>query len=143
MKVETMVSLDLRHAGETAKRAEALGYDGVLTPETGHDPFFPLVIAGEHTSNITLGTAVAICFPRSPMVTAQMAWDLQKFTQRALPARAGDAGEEPQHPPLRDAVARRARPAFARVHPDGAGDLGLAGRTARRQRSRASTTSTR
>jgi probable F420-dependent oxidoreductase len=80
MKVETGVSLDLAKAGEDAKRAEALGYDGVVTPETGHDPFFPLVIAGEHTSKITLGTAVAICFPRSPMVTAQMAWDLQKFT---------------------------------------------------------------
>jgi probable F420-dependent oxidoreductase len=51
----------------------------VLTLETGHDPFFPLVIAASH-SNITLGTAVAICFPRSPMVYAKMAWDLQKFT---------------------------------------------------------------
>jgi probable F420-dependent oxidoreductase len=81
MKVETIISTDLAQAPEDAKRAEALGYDGVLTPETGHDPFFPLVVAGEHTSNITLGTAVAICFPRSPMVTAQMAWDLQKFTK--------------------------------------------------------------
>jgi len=80
MKVETIVSLDLSKSGEDARRAEDLGYDGVLTPETGHDPFFPLVVAGEHTSRVTLGTAVAICFPRSPMVTAQMAWDLQKFT---------------------------------------------------------------
>ncbi|MBI5287528.1 MAG: TIGR03617 family F420-dependent LLM class oxidoreductase [Chloroflexi bacterium] len=81
MKLETMVSTtDLRQAAEDAKRAEALGYDGVLTPETGHDPFFPLVVAGEHTTKLTLGTAVAIAFPRSPMVTAQMAWDLQKFT---------------------------------------------------------------
>ena len=39
MKLETMVSTtDLRQAGEDAKRAEAMGYDGVLTPETGHDP---------------------------------------------------------------------------------------------------------
>lgn len=80
MKIETMVGPDLRRAAEDAKRAEALGYDGVLTPETGHDPFFPLLVAGEHTSRLTIGTAVAICFPRSPMVTAQMAWDLQKFT---------------------------------------------------------------
>lgn len=81
MKLETIVSTtDLRQAGEDAKRAEAMGYDGVLTPETGHDPFFPLVVAAEHSSKITLGTAVAIAFPRSPMVTAQMAWDLQKFS---------------------------------------------------------------
>ncbi len=81
MKVETIVSTDLARAADDARRAEALGYDGVLTPETGHDPFFPLVIAGEHTSTVTLGTAVAICFPRSPMVTAQMAWDLQKSSR--------------------------------------------------------------
>jgi probable F420-dependent oxidoreductase len=81
MKVETMVSTtDLRQAAEDARRAEALGYDGVLTPETGHDPFFPLVTAAEHTEKVTLGTAVAIAFPRAPMVTAQMAWDLQKFS---------------------------------------------------------------
>jgi probable F420-dependent oxidoreductase len=80
MKVETMVDLDLTRSGESAKRAEALGYDGVLTPETGHDPFLPLLLAGEHTSSVTLGTAVAICFPRAPMVTAQIAWDIQKAT---------------------------------------------------------------
>lgn len=81
MKVETAVSTtDLRQAMEDARRAEALGYDGVLTPETGHDPFFPLVVAAEHSTRLTLGTAVAIAFPRAPMVTAQMAWDLQKFS---------------------------------------------------------------
>lgn len=80
MKVETIVSTDLTRAAADAQRAEALGFDGILTPETGHDPFLPLVVAGEHTSNVTLGTAVAICFPRSPMVTAQTAWDLQKYT---------------------------------------------------------------
>lgn len=81
MKIETGVSTtDLRQAAEDARRAEALGYDGVLTPETGHDPFFPLVVAAEHSTKLTLGTAVAIAFPRAPMVTAQMAWDLQKFS---------------------------------------------------------------
>lgn len=80
MKIETVVSTDLRQAPLDAQRAERLGYDGVITPETGRDPFFPLLVAGEHTQRITLGTAVAIAFPRSPMVTAQMAWDLQKYT---------------------------------------------------------------
>ncbi len=80
MKVETTANLDMTRTAADAERAERLGYDGVLTPETGHDPFLPLVLAGEHTSRLTLGTAVAIAFPRSPMVTAQMAWDLQKLT---------------------------------------------------------------
>lgn len=80
MKVETIIAADMAQAAAGAQRAEALGYDGVLTPETGHDPFLPLAIAAEHTSQITLATAVAIAFPRSPMVTAQIAWDMQKFT---------------------------------------------------------------
>jgi probable F420-dependent oxidoreductase len=63
-----------------ARRAEELGFDGVTTPEAGHDPFLPLAIAAEHTSRVTLGTNVAIAFPRSPMVTAQLAWDLQQLS---------------------------------------------------------------
>jgi probable F420-dependent oxidoreductase len=38
------------------------------------------MIAAEHTNNLVLGTNVAIAFPRSPMVTAQIAWDLQRFS---------------------------------------------------------------
>jgi len=63
-----------------ARKIEALGFDGVCTPEAGHDPFLPLTIAAEHTATIQLGTNVAIAFPRSPMVTAQLAWDLQQLS---------------------------------------------------------------
>lgn len=63
-----------------ARTTEALGFDGVCTPEAGHDPFLPLTIAAEHTTTIHLGTNVAIAFPRSPMVTAQLAWDLQQLS---------------------------------------------------------------
>lgn len=63
-----------------AKRAERQGFDALNTPEAGHDPFLPLGIAAEHTRNIGLGTNVAIAFPRSPMATAQVAWDLQHLS---------------------------------------------------------------
>lgn len=63
-----------------ARKAEALGFDGVTMPEAGHDPFLPLAIAAEHTERVALGTNVAIAFPRSPMVTAQLAWDLQQLS---------------------------------------------------------------
>jgi probable F420-dependent oxidoreductase len=63
-----------------ARKIEALGYDGAATPEAGHDPFLPLMVAAEHTSRITLATNVAIAFPRSPLVVAQMAWDLQAYS---------------------------------------------------------------
>ena len=63
-----------------AREVEELGFDGGTSPEAGHDAFLPLAIAAEHTRRIRLGTNVAIAFPRSPMVTAQMAWDLQAFS---------------------------------------------------------------
>ncbi len=64
-----------------ARKLEALGFDGATMPEAGYDPFLPLVVAAEHTTRISLGTNVAIAFPRSPLVVAQMAWDLQRFSR--------------------------------------------------------------
>ena len=82
MKVDTGLPIqDLSRVPEAAQRAEALGYDGALTPETGHDPFLAHALAAEHTERIELGTAVAIAFPRSPMATAQIAWDLQQLSK--------------------------------------------------------------
>lgn len=64
-----------------ARCIEALGFDSILASETsGHDPFFPLLIAAEHTQRVRLETGVAIAFPRAPLVVAQMAWDLQRFS---------------------------------------------------------------
>lgn len=75
------VTLGLAGLGAAAKRLEDLGFDGIISSETaGHDPFFPLLVAAEHTRRVTLATGIAVAFPRSPMVTAQMAWDLQRFS---------------------------------------------------------------
>ena len=63
-----------------ARKVEELGFDGLTTPEAGHDPYLPLTLCAEHTERVSLGTNVAISFPRSPMVTAQMAWDLQQLS---------------------------------------------------------------
>lgn len=61
---------------ELARAVERLGFDGLWTSETQHDPFLPLALAAEHTSRIHLGTAIAVAFPRSPTVLAHLAWDL-------------------------------------------------------------------
>ncbi|MFO7547884.1 MAG: TIGR03617 family F420-dependent LLM class oxidoreductase [Acidimicrobiia bacterium] len=63
-----------------ARRAANLGYDGFFTAETGHEPFLPLALASQAAPDLDLGTAVAVAFPRSPMVTAQMAWDLASLS---------------------------------------------------------------
>ncbi len=70
----------LEQLAAAARKIEALGFDGATTPEVGHDPFLPFVIGAEHTERIYLCSSVAIAFPRSPMVMAQIAWDLQRFS---------------------------------------------------------------
>ncbi|MGH7787615.1 MAG: TIGR03617 family F420-dependent LLM class oxidoreductase [Candidatus Binatia bacterium] len=80
--VETGVPVDdLWRVPAAARRIEALGYAAVIAPEISRDPFLPLALAAEHTTRLGLGTSVAIAFPRAPMVVAQVAWDLQRFSK--------------------------------------------------------------
>jgi probable F420-dependent oxidoreductase len=72
----TIFPTDLNTAADIARQVETYGFDGLWTTETAHSPFLPLTHAAAVTRRINLGTAVAIAFPRSPMVTAQIAWDL-------------------------------------------------------------------
>jgi probable F420-dependent oxidoreductase len=77
MRVETGIPLnDWRGVGAAAKLAEETGFDGVVSFEIASDPFIPLAFAAVATERIRLGTAIAVAFPRSPMVTAMTAYDL-------------------------------------------------------------------
>jgi probable F420-dependent oxidoreductase len=71
----------LNDVGRTARAAEDLGFAGLWTSETKHDGFLPLAIAANETREMELGTSVAIAFSRSPMETAQTAWDLQDLSE--------------------------------------------------------------
>ncbi|MBI4339616.1 MAG: TIGR03617 family F420-dependent LLM class oxidoreductase, partial [Chloroflexi bacterium] len=73
-------SYDLRGIPAQARRAEALGFDGVSFGEMAHDVFLLAALALEHTQRIQVGTSVAMAFPRSPMVVAYTAWDLQRMS---------------------------------------------------------------
>ena len=78
MRVETFIPLDdWRSVGEAARAAEDVGFDGVVSAEIAHDPFTPLAFAALATRRVRLSTGIAVAFPRSPLVTAQIAWDLQ------------------------------------------------------------------
>jgi probable F420-dependent oxidoreductase len=81
MKVDGGVALDLAKSVESAKEAEAAGYSGAWTAETNHDPFFPLLLAAEHTKKIELGTSIAVAFARNPMILANIGWDLQSYSK--------------------------------------------------------------
>ena len=81
MYVDGGIPADLTKAASTAQRLEADGYDGGWSAETNHDPFFPLVLAAEHTTRLQLGTGIAVAFARSPMTVANVGWDLQAYSQ--------------------------------------------------------------
>jgi len=73
-----MLTHDLKSLPEYARKVEALGYDCLWSSETQHDPYLPVAVAATVTSRIKLGTNIATVFSRSPMITAHIAWDLQK-----------------------------------------------------------------
>jgi probable F420-dependent oxidoreductase len=78
MRIDTgLVSAEFESVARAAREAEALGYDGLWTAEAGHDPFLSCAIAASATERLSIGTNIAVAFPRSPLVHAQIAWDLQ------------------------------------------------------------------
>ncbi len=70
----------LQTIADAAKAQEDVGYDGLWSAETSHDPFFPLLVAAEHTERIELGTGITVAFARNPMTLANTAWDLQSYS---------------------------------------------------------------
>ena len=59
-----------------ARRVEQLGFDGLHVAETIHDSLAVALLALEHTTRITVRTAVTLAFVRSPTLVAYTAWDL-------------------------------------------------------------------
>jgi probable F420-dependent oxidoreductase len=72
--------LDIARVGDDARLAEELGYDGVITEETKEDPYIVMALAAQATGRVSLATAVAVAFPRSPAITAMAAWTLQRLS---------------------------------------------------------------
>ncbi|MXY74139.1 MAG: TIGR03617 family F420-dependent LLM class oxidoreductase [Acidimicrobiia bacterium] len=64
-------------APEAARRAARIGYDGFFTAETSHEPFLSGCLASHAEPELEVGTSITLAFPRSPMVMAQLAWDMQ------------------------------------------------------------------
>ena len=96
MKLDVgLLAHDLGSVAAHARQAEALGFDALWSSETQHYLFLPLAVAASVTSASKLGTAIALAFVRSPMVTAHIAWDLQAASKRASLPRPGDAGQSP------------------------------------------------
>ena len=63
---------------ELARKAEDAGLGGLWFTESGRTAYLSCAAAALATDRIGIGTAVAVAFPRSPMVTAKIAWELQE-----------------------------------------------------------------
>jgi len=81
MKVDGHLTGDWTRIPEHIKTLESEGFDGVGTAEMNHDPFFPLLIAAEHSETIELQTGIAVAFARSPMTLANQGHDLNAYSK--------------------------------------------------------------
>jgi alkanesulfonate monooxygenase SsuD/methylene tetrahydromethanopterin reductase-like flavin-dependent oxidoreductase (luciferase family) len=73
-------SAPTRDVPEIAARLEHAGCHGYYFAEIGHDPFLAAAAASTAVSRLTLGTSIALAFPRSPTTLAYTAHDLATAT---------------------------------------------------------------
>ncbi len=81
MKVDGGVGWELDLVGAQAQELEEMGYSGILSAETSHDPFFPLLVAAQNTERVDLMTSIAVAFARSPMTLANIGHDLNAVSK--------------------------------------------------------------
>jgi probable F420-dependent oxidoreductase len=66
--------------GALARQAEAAGFESCWAAETTNTAFVTSAAAIASTSEISVGTALALAFVRSPTITAMTAWDLDELS---------------------------------------------------------------
>ncbi|MCH9669144.1 MAG: TIGR03617 family F420-dependent LLM class oxidoreductase [Actinomycetia bacterium] len=79
MRVDVMtIPQPLGEIGALAQRTRAAHFSGMLFTETGRTPYLNAAVAAQAAPGLELSTGVAVAFPRSPLVTATTAWELQE-----------------------------------------------------------------
>jgi probable F420-dependent oxidoreductase len=81
MLVDSTLTKEIRQTKAAAAGIERDGYDGLWVGETKHEPFLQLLQAAEATGRVTVGSAIAIAFARSPMTLANAAYDLALYSE--------------------------------------------------------------
>jgi probable F420-dependent oxidoreductase len=70
----------LAEVGDLARRTKAAGFDGLVLTEAGRTAYLNAAVASQAAPGLELSTGVAVAFPRSPFVSAGVAWELQEAT---------------------------------------------------------------
>src|SRR4051812_13709916 len=79
MDLGIVIGGELAGVPALARRAEEAGFESVWVAETARTAFVQAALAVSATERITVGTAVALAFPRSPAITAMTARDLSEL----------------------------------------------------------------
>ena len=128
MKFDLMAGgLPLRRFADLARDAASAGFSGIVVTETNRTAYLSCAAAAL-SADIDLLTGIAVAFPRSPMITAQIAWELAEATGgrfrlglgsqvRAHIERRFGAAFDPPGPRLADYV-RAVRACFAAFRGD-------------------------
>src|SRR5687767_15558486 len=66
---------------ELARDVKAAGIDGLVVTETSRSAYLTCGAAALAAPGLDLLTGIAVAFPRSPMVTAAVAWELAEASE--------------------------------------------------------------
>ena len=61
---------------ELARAVEQAGFSGMLFTETSQTPWMSIAAAAQAAPSLAFSTGIAVAFPRSPMISASLAWEL-------------------------------------------------------------------
>lgn len=116
MKINLMSGpQELHKIQKLARDAERAGFGGITFTEAGRTAYLSVAAAALATERLEFSTGIAVAFPRSPMITAGTAWELQDASRgrfrlglgtqvRAHITRRYGADFDPPGPRMRDYV---------------------------------------
>lgn len=81
MKFDLMVGSNTwQRTADLARQVEQAGFSGMLFTESSQVPWMMIAAAAMAAPTLEFSTGIAVAFPRSPMMSAQIAWELAQNT---------------------------------------------------------------
>ncbi len=81
MQCDLMVgTMTWRESAALAAQLEAAGWSGMTFTETSQTPWMAIAHAATAAPTLNFSTGIAVALPRSPMISAQIAWELAANT---------------------------------------------------------------
>jgi probable F420-dependent oxidoreductase len=73
--------LTWKESADLAMDLESASFSGMLFTEAGNVPWMMIQAAAMAAPSLTFTTGIAVAFPRSPMISAQVAWEMARNTE--------------------------------------------------------------